>query len=114
MPDSGAELAIEACDGLAEIAAADWDACAGPDNPFLAHAFLGALETAGCVGARTGWTARHLLARDATGFSNPAPWAALERKGLIRSMFPRAAVLTAEGQAYDTGLREEILHRSGH
>lgn len=67
MPDSGAELAIEACDGLAEIAAADWDACAGPDNPFLAHAFLGALETAGCVGARTGWTVRHLLARDATG-----------------------------------------------
>jgi hypothetical protein len=55
-----------------------------------------------------------VLARDATGFSNPAPWAVLERKGLIRSMFPRAAVLTAEGQAYDTGLREEILHRSGH
>ena len=52
-------------------------------------------------------------ARDATGLGNEAAWAALQRKGLIRSLFPRAAVLTPAGLAYDTGLADQILHR-GH
>ncbi len=55
-----------------------------------------------------------VLSRDATGLANPAAWAALERKGLIRSMFPRAAILTAAGIAYETGLGEAILHRGDH
>ena len=52
--------------------------------------------------------------RDATGLHNPAVWVALERKGLIRSMYPDAAVLTALGLGYETGLRETILHRGDH
>jgi hypothetical protein len=55
-----------------------------------------------------------VLARDATGFANPAVWVVLERKGLIRSMFPAAVVVTAAGLAYDTGLAESILHRADH
>ncbi len=55
-----------------------------------------------------------VLSRDATGLSNGAAWAALERKGLIRSAFPLAAVLTPAGLAYDTGLGERIIHRAGH
>jgi hypothetical protein len=55
-----------------------------------------------------------VMARDATGFSNPAPWAALERKGLVRSMFPDGALLLPAGRDYDTGVRDEILHASGH
>ena len=55
-----------------------------------------------------------VLTRDATGLANPAAWAALERKGLIRSNFPLAAVLTPEGLAYDTGFAGAILHHSGH
>ena len=44
-------------------------------------------------------------ARDASGLSNPAVWAALERKGLVRGSFPHAAItLTALGLTYDTGL----------
>ena len=54
-----------------------------------------------------------VLARDATGLANPAVWAALERKGLIKARFPEAAVLTAAGLAYDTGVREQLL-RSAH
>ena len=42
-------------DGVASIAAAQWDACAGSENPFLSHAFLSALEESGSVGGRTGW-----------------------------------------------------------
>jgi hypothetical protein len=38
----------------------------------------------------------------------------LERKGLLRSMFPHGATLTAERLAYDTGVRDQILHRHHH
>jgi hypothetical protein len=52
--------------------------------------------------------------RDASGLRNPAVWVALERKGLIRSMFPNGAVVTPLGLDYETGLRESILHKSEH
>ncbi|HJS32499.1 MAG TPA: hypothetical protein VJ924_10910 [Alphaproteobacteria bacterium] len=55
-----------------------------------------------------------VLARDATGLANPAAWVALERKGLIKSMFPMGCVVTAAGMGYDTGLRRQILHGSDH
>jgi LmbE family N-acetylglucosaminyl deacetylase len=55
-----------------------------------------------------------VAARDATGLRNPAVWAALERKGLIRPKLPEAVILTALGQQYETGMREAILHRAGH
>ena len=55
-----------------------------------------------------------VASRDASGLANEGAWAALERKGLIKAMFPVAAVLTPEGVAYDTGLREQILHRGHH
>ncbi len=51
---------------------------------------------------------------DATGLGNPSVWVALERKGMIKSMFPHAAIVTQAGMAYDTGLRDKILHRSDH
>ena len=52
--------------------------------------------------------------RDASGLRNPAVWVALERKGLIRSMYPHGAVVTLLGLDYATGLRDTILHKSGH
>jgi hypothetical protein len=55
-----------------------------------------------------------VLSRDATGLQNQAAWVALERKGLIRSNFPLAAVVTKEGLSYDTGLAGAILHRADH
>ena len=50
--------------------------------------------------------------RDASGLFNQAAWVALERKGLIKSMFPDAALVTADGLAYETGLA--ILHHADH
>lgn len=55
-----------------------------------------------------------VMARDANGLANPAAWVALERKGLIKSEFPDAAVLTPAGLTYDTGLADVILHRGSH
>jgi len=42
-------------DGVASIPPAEWDACAGPDNPFLTHAFLSILEASGSATAKSGW-----------------------------------------------------------
>jgi predicted N-acyltransferase len=52
---------------IAEVPASDWDACALPDNPFISHAFLLALEQSGSATAETGWLPQHLLLEDRTG-----------------------------------------------
>jgi predicted N-acyltransferase len=60
---------VEVISAIADVAAEAWDACANPDpavyNPFIAHGFLRALEEAGTVGGRSGWTPRHLVLRNA-------------------------------------------------
>ena len=76
---------IRVLDSIAEVAAADWDACANPNthlysepertpsdndklveqhtyNPFISHAFLSALEVSGSATAKTGWRPQHLIA----------------------------------------------------
>ena len=57
----GREVRARVLSGAADIAAAEWDACAGSDNPFAAHAFFAALEASGSASARTGWQAAHLV-----------------------------------------------------
>jgi len=51
-------------DSLARVTAAEWNALAGEDNPFLRYEFLIALENNQCVGAQTGWEPQHLLLYD--------------------------------------------------
>lgn len=51
---------------------------------------------------------------DANGLRNEAVWKALERKGLAKSHYPVAIVLTKDGLAYDTRLKDVILHRPDH
>jgi predicted N-acyltransferase len=41
--------------------------CAGPDNPFVSHAFLACVEDSGSAGPRTGWLPRHAALRDEAG-----------------------------------------------
>ncbi|WP_120008633.1 GNAT family N-acetyltransferase [Teichococcus vastitatis] len=67
MPDSQQELTLRLHPAIAEIPAAEWDACAGPDNPFTSHAFLSALEDSGSASPRTGWLPQHAALRDAAG-----------------------------------------------
>ena len=50
---------------VAAIPAADWDACAGGDNPFVSHAFLAALEDSGSAVPERGWLPQHAALRDA-------------------------------------------------
>jgi predicted N-acyltransferase len=62
---------------IADVPASDWDACARgadsnaaslrPENPFITHVFLSALEASGSASRDTGWLPRHLLLEDASG-----------------------------------------------
>src|SRR5438105_1013396 len=86
---ASSEITLEAVPSVSDIKAADWNACANPKpnpnsleyldtlaasgsqsdsckpayNPFVSHAFFAAAEASGSACARTGWGARHLLAR---------------------------------------------------
>src|SRR3954468_4857716 len=86
---ASSEITLEAVPSVSDIKAADWDACANPKpdtnslenldtlaasgpqsesckpayNPFVSHAFFAAVEASGSACARTGWGARHLVAR---------------------------------------------------
>lgn len=64
---SSKRIELRSLKRVADLTAADWDRCAGQDNgsvdnPFIAHAFLDALEQSGCVSPRTGWQPVHLVA----------------------------------------------------
>jgi predicted N-acyltransferase len=85
MPSSSS-LTIRVANTLAAIPAHAWDACANPaallesksqplesssqeepDNPFISHAFLMALEESGSATARTGWAPAHAVVENAAG-----------------------------------------------
>jgi len=62
------DISLEAVSSIGQISAEEWDSCANPAgqpyNPFVSHAFFSALENSGSAVARTGWAARHLIARE--------------------------------------------------
>ena len=65
--DGDGQVTVRVVDSIAAIPAAEWDACAGVDNPFLSHAFLSALEVSGSCSPDTGWLPQHLVAADDSG-----------------------------------------------
>ncbi len=67
MPDGSEQISVRVAERIAAIDEVEWDACAGGDDPFLSHAFLGALEEAGCVSAESGWLPRHLAVEGPDG-----------------------------------------------
>jgi len=86
---ASSEITLEAVPSIGDIAPQDWDACANPGgacnggdplaspaltadfatlsrptyNPFVSHAFFSAAENSGSATPRTGWGARHLVAK---------------------------------------------------
>ena len=74
VPMASSEITLEAVSSISAIPAAEWDACANPGadcggaskpyyNPFVSHAFFAAAESSGSATPRTGWGARHLIAK---------------------------------------------------
>jgi len=59
---------VRTVSAIANVPASEWDACAAPrNNPFIAHAFLRALEESGSATAKTGWLPQHVLLEDHSG-----------------------------------------------
>lgn len=86
-------------DGVASFDAADWDACAGTDNPFLSHAFLAALEESGSATAQRGW--------------QPVPIAIAGGDGRPAAVLPAYAKSHSQGEyVFDYGWAD-AWHRAG-
>lgn len=60
-------VTAELLTAVSAIDAAAWDALNPSGNPFVAHAFLSALEASGSVGSGTGWSPSPILIRDDAG-----------------------------------------------
>jgi predicted N-acyltransferase len=58
-----ADLELTVLGSLADVAPADWDALVDPNDPFLEHRFLTALERSGSTGGDSGWQPVYLCAR---------------------------------------------------
>jgi predicted N-acyltransferase len=58
---------VRLSDSVGALDKAQWDACAGPDNPFVCHDFLSILEESGSVGPGTGWSPAPITVSDETG-----------------------------------------------
>ena len=67
MPDGTEQITVKVLTGIGQVAAEQWDACAGPDNPFVSHGFLSALEESGSVSGKKGWQPQHLIVEDEHG-----------------------------------------------
>ncbi len=65
MPDRTLSLSLHPA--IKSIDPAQWDLCAGDDNPFVSHAFLSAVEDSGSAGTKTGWMPRHATLHDRDG-----------------------------------------------
>ena len=65
MPDRTLSLSLHAA--IKSIDPAQWDLCAGDDNPFVSHAFLSAVEDSGSASPKTGWLPRHATLHDERG-----------------------------------------------
>ena len=65
MPRSkgAAPIQLKLTTSIAAVDAAEWNACAGENNPFLRHEFLLACEQSGSASADAGWQPAHLIAR---------------------------------------------------
>ena len=65
--DGGDKFTLRVVDRLSAVDAAQWDACAGADNPFVGYGFLSALEDSASASVQTGWLPQHLVLEDAAG-----------------------------------------------
>ena len=70
--------------GIAAFDPAEWDACAGSDNPFVSHAFLSALEESGSATAGRGW--------------QPIPIAIDDMDGRLAAVMPAYAKRHSQGE----------------
>ncbi len=67
MPDGAEPVTVSLLGAIDDVSAEAWDACAGPGDPFVSHAFLSALERSGSAVPEQGWQPQHLVVPDRDG-----------------------------------------------
>ena len=73
MADREADIVARIAGGVSMLPAAEWNALAGDEDPFLSHTFLSLLESSGSVGESTGWTPLPILVDRSGGTTAAAP-----------------------------------------
>jgi predicted N-acyltransferase len=77
MPDGSGAFLARTIGAIDDVDAAQWDRLANPSvetfNPFVAHAFLSALEKSKSVANETGWAPLHLLLEENDAIIGAAP-----------------------------------------
>ena len=66
-------MEIKVAESIAKIDASDWDQLADPNNPFVTHRFLQALEDSNSVGEEAGWVPFHLLVEENENLAAAVP-----------------------------------------
>ncbi len=95
----GHSITARIAEGVASIPAAEWDACAGADNPFVQHGFLSALEESGSACSRAGW--------------QPVPIVIDGADGVPAAVMPAYAKSHSQGEyVFDHGWAD-AWHRAG-
>ena len=97
MADS--DLTVRIAPAVGALPAAQWDALAGPDNPFTSHAFLATLEDSASVGPGTGWT--------------PAPLVLEDQAGNLLGALPAYAKSHSQGEYVFDHAWADAWHRAG-
>jgi len=73
MPDDGDSVTVKVLSSLEEVPAAQWDACAGTENPFVSHTFLKTLEDSDTANGEAGWLPQYIVIEDEKGLVGAAP-----------------------------------------
>ena len=67
MPENSSTVSVKVFSSINEVSSAEWDACAGSENPFVSHTFLKTLEDSLAVRAESGWLPQHVVIEDVSG-----------------------------------------------
>lgn len=80
---------VNRIESIHQVEAHEWNACAGPEHPFLWHQFFACMEDSGTACPETGWQPCHLLFR---------------RDGVLRGASPLFVKFHSEGEfVFDYG-----------
>ncbi|EPG75461.1 PF04339 family protein [Leptospira fainei serovar Hurstbridge str. BUT 6] len=61
-------------DSVQDLSIQDWNRISDPNNPFSDYEFYAALESTSCVGDRTSWQPKYIIAEDSGGLHSAFPF----------------------------------------
>ena len=99
MSEGDPALVVRLASSVGAFPADEWDALTGGGNPFVAHAFLAALEESGSVGEGTGW--------------QPSPLVVTGVEGKLAAALPAYIKTHSQGEYVFDHSWADAWHRTG-